>query len=97
MREHHVPDSHCLECHAVIDMAGGIRTEDAPSPGDISLCLYCGHVMIYGENLGLREPTDSEIVEIADNPELVLASNAIAAIKKRVGEPSRTANNKEDE
>lgn len=95
MRDHSTPESACADCGYVMDNASGVSTEEPPSPGDIGLCFNCGHVMIYGENRRLREPTDEEIIEIAGDSHLVWASNAITAYKKRVGEPSQTAD-KED-
>lgn len=71
---HCVPEAHCLNCGQLIDAASELPFADsrAPEPGDISICLYCRHIMVYGEDLVPRELTDEEIVEIAGDRELVL-------------------------
>jgi hypothetical protein len=38
-----------------------------PEPGNVSLCLNCGHLALYDDNLMLREPTAEEAAE----PEII--------------------------
>jgi hypothetical protein len=58
------------------------RPELKPSPGDFTICLYCGHLCTFTEELGLRDPTDAEILEIAGAVELIGAQKFRAAILK---------------
>jgi hypothetical protein len=67
-----VPESKCLSCGKVLDRAtnmfdGGWR----PSPGDYSICIACGHLMIFADDLRLRELTVMECVEIAGDKRLL--------------------------
>ncbi len=64
-----------------------------PSPGDVSVCLHCGHLGVWDDDLGLREPTDAELVEIAGNVVLAHAQKhrleLLAMLEAgRVGEAS---------
>jgi hypothetical protein len=48
--------------------------EDAvPRPGDITLCLYCGHIMAFADDLTLRELNDEEAHDIAGDPRMLAA------------------------
>ena len=79
------PLNHCLDCGHAIDAS--MPTPDhpnnsTPGPGDLAICLHCAHVMIYADDLTVRAPTDVEVVEIAGDPDMVRAVNAIAQFNK---------------
>jgi hypothetical protein len=57
----------------------GMGGEHSPRDGDMTVCLYCRHVMIYNADLSLRNPTDEEIVEIAGDPALVATITLMGA------------------
>ena len=65
-----VPPSPCLGCGEINDMAGTAADRD-PEPGDITLCWYCGHFMVFADDLTLRNPTGAEMLIIAGDPELL--------------------------
>jgi hypothetical protein len=73
--KYRVPGSACLNCGKVSTGATG-EGGRAPEADDIAMCLYCGHVMIYGDDLAFRAPTDAELIAIAGDPELVAFSKA---------------------
>jgi len=50
-----------------------LRFSDRPSDGDLTVCLYCGHLMVFGPNLSLRELTSDEMRDAAGNPEVLKA------------------------
>lgn len=60
----------CLKCgHKLSAVSTDDPDRPLPRPGDITLCLYCGHVHCLTEGLGLREPTIGELEELkADDP-----------------------------
>lgn len=47
-----VPFSRCIRCKTAIDAATGIGKRQ-PSPGDVSICAYCGQVMLFSDDLTL--------------------------------------------
>jgi hypothetical protein len=85
-RDAEVPETSCANCGKRLDRASGVVDKHArnfkrPQAGDLSLCIGCGHVSVFDENLRLREPTDAEIVRWAADDRLVKASYALASIK----------------
>lgn len=68
-RSHRVPAITCLSCGKVLNAATKVEGDAAgPEPGNVSICLQCGHVMAFGDDLTLRELTDEEAHEIAGDP-----------------------------
>ena len=61
----------CLACGTVIDCASGVTTESKPKPGDITICLYCGHLMAFDNELMVRTLTDAEMLEVAGNKDIL--------------------------
>jgi hypothetical protein len=63
--DHAMPESACTACGYVMDRCRSVGSDALPSPGSISVCLRCGHLMAFGHDLRLRNLTDAEIKEIA--------------------------------
>jgi hypothetical protein len=66
----------CFGCDRVLDAASNTIGESMPKPGNITVCLDCGHIMVFGDNLQLRNPNDQEILEIAGDKDLLLVQQA---------------------
>jgi hypothetical protein len=64
----------------MLDMVGSPKGY-RPSPGDFSLCILCGSLNIFDEELKLRQPTVEEYVEATKCPEVQRGRKAILAIK----------------
>lgn len=62
---------------------------DAPVPGGVSMCIYCGAWMIFDEgadgNLGMRKPTDEEWVELINDAHLLRSAATLVAARERLG------------
>lgn len=111
-QNHRTIETKCLGCGATIDAGTQIVREGdedvAPSEGDVTICLHCGHVMIYADDHGrLRNPTDDELAELAADEAIVKFNNfrgpvlnAFEAEQKRLKAlpepPPRIANLKKD-
>lgn len=76
----HVKGTHCLACKHRLDAAQDVYGDQLPSSGDITICLYCGHVMAFADDLSLRELTDEEVREIAGDPRIIAAQRARAGV-----------------
>jgi hypothetical protein len=69
-----MPPQMCVECGLLFNAASptgpdrhkGFR-QPKPRPGNVSLCLNCGHLALYGDDMKLREPTAEENTE----PEII--------------------------
>jgi hypothetical protein len=66
-----LPKNKCLNCKKALDSATGIGNENSPSPGDITVCLRCGHIMAFNKQLRFRKLTDEEIIAIAGDPRII--------------------------
>jgi len=73
-----IPESKCLGCGAKLDAYSSPKTSAMAKEGDISICLDCGHVAVFGKDLRLRPLTDEEIIDIASNDELLALQMAWA-------------------
>jgi hypothetical protein len=71
------PTTHCRNCGEEIGMSTGLKDGVRPTPGSFSLCLYCGHLSVYADDLTLREPTDEEVKAVAGNAEFRKASEIV--------------------
>ena len=80
---HRIPESACLGCGYKIDASGSPdgRPTKGPQPGNLSICLRCGAVMAYAEDLSLRPLTDDEVREISQDDD---AMRDIAHITKGI-------------
>ena len=71
----------CLGCGTVLDRAmqpADLRRR--PKPGSLSICIDCGHIAVFAEDMGLRALTDAEMVELAGNRTLIAIMRARAAV-----------------
>jgi hypothetical protein len=77
-----LPSSPCTACGEVVDSATVVDKEDAdPTPGDVTICFYCHHLMAYADDMTLRDLTGEEIKEVAGDPRIVKAMNLLAGFK----------------
>ena len=78
---HRVPGCRCTSCHQLIDGAAAIDGDFSPEPGCITVCLLCGHIMVYdGDPLTLRDPNSEEQAEIAGDERILAIQRARARL-----------------
>ena len=63
MYQGRTPKSKCPSCKATLTGASNVG-EVGPVPGDFSICWYCQAVMVFNDDLTLREPTEEDIAEV---------------------------------
>lgn len=81
MKETRTPSSVCVNCGNVNDCATSIADPwDAPLPGDISVCLRCGHLTAFSDDLSLRPLTDSEMYAVAADKTILKLQKVRASI-----------------
>jgi hypothetical protein len=56
--------------------------EAVPSDGDVTVCFDCGHIMVFADGR-LRNPTDTEMHDIAGDPRIIKLQQARARILER--------------
>lgn len=64
-----VTPQHTCKCGKKMDRASGITGDRGPKSGDISVCLRCGNINIFNEDLTLRDLTMDELLELKSQPE----------------------------
>lgn len=79
-----LPESHCLNCGKRLNRASSLEATTAPDPGDITICVECGHVMAFAEDLSHRQLTDAEIVEIAGDPDIIATQRMLAEYREHL-------------
>jgi len=47
----------------------------------IAICM-CGHLMVFGDDLLLREPTSAEIIDMAGDPTMLQAQRMLLKYRK---------------
>lgn len=77
-----LPPEHCTECNQLLDAASFIGDERVkPRPGDISLCIRCGHMTAFKDDMRRRELSDEEMHEMAGNAALLKLQRARAKLR----------------
>jgi hypothetical protein len=76
-----LPATPCLSCGELLDAATSMLGDNAPSDGDITICLQCGHIMAF-ENGQPRNLTAIEIRMIAGDRRIIALQKARGEIVK---------------
>jgi hypothetical protein len=80
--DHHTPLCVCTNCGQKIDGATGLTDGNAPESGDCTICIYCGHIMIFADDLTLRDPTEDEIIRLAGDKQIIAVQRVRANIER---------------
>jgi len=63
-KQQRLPETKCSTCGEPVSAATNIANEAAPKPHDWSLCINCGALAKFTDELKLRVPTAAEIGEL---------------------------------
>jgi hypothetical protein len=80
-RRTRVLPSRCLNCDKLLDATTGVDHRQAPRPGNYTICISCGHLMAFADDLSLRNLTDAEMIDIAGDPAVLAIMHARAGGK----------------
>lgn len=72
----------CLKCGHVVDRASGPGGR-APKDGDVTICVNCAHVMIFGRDLALRNPSPEELKDILSDPQTAIVVAALEEMNRQ--------------
>ena len=75
-----LPELHCLNCGKLIDGATSVDGNHSPAPGDVTICIYCGHLMVF--DLTVRKPNDAELEELAGDKYILAIQKARGFLKE---------------
>jgi hypothetical protein len=79
--DYKIPQSFCPACDYRMEMADNVHGGGAPDPGDCSVCLNCGQLLIFTDDLTLRVMTAAEVKEWMSDAE---AWRAIDQIRRTI-------------
>lgn len=66
------PSCACINCgHLLTATSTPGPEEPTPGPGDLTVCLYCSHLMVFTDKMTVRRLTDAEMIEAAGDPALL--------------------------
>lgn len=70
-----MPPTSCLSCGTRLNTTTSLFGDAEPSDGDITICLKCGHIMVF-EDERPRNPTDAEMHMFAGDRRIIAAQKA---------------------
>ena len=76
-KDHRVKASNCPFCEYQHDGATQINGNNLPKPGDVSICIKCGLVGVFDDNLDVRKPTAKEEAEFKKDDTITEAQKSI--------------------
>jgi hypothetical protein len=80
-----LPLEPCIECGNLLDAASFPMSEKVkPRPGDISMCVACGHLTAFTADMHRRALNDQEMHDIAADPNILRLQAARAKVMKVV-------------
>lgn len=81
MKSTRTPRTKCPSCSYEYDTASGFPGR-GPKPGDVSICLRCGHLMGFNPDMTTRPLTDDEMLAVAGDKRLLAIQEARGHVKK---------------
>lgn len=88
-----LPKSNCPNCGHTLDASAGLDGV-LPEPGDITVCVYCGHICAYDDDLRLRDLNEQEAYDVAGDPGVLGAVKIAGWLREQMKE-KETENGKE--
>jgi hypothetical protein len=82
MKTTRLPEMACLSCNKALSAATTPLGNYSPEPGNVTVCWYCGHIMVFGEGLRLRELAPDEIIDIAGDKTILAIQRARSKVRR---------------
>lgn len=57
----------CTVCGKINDAFGSLNCDATPEPGSITICIQCGTISVFEQDLSLRNATEKDLLEIKKN------------------------------
>jgi len=77
------PDTVCLACGTRIDACSSALGDQVPKSGDVTVCIYCGHVMVFRDGLKLDELSADEARRVAGDRKILAVQRARGEVMRR--------------
>lgn len=82
-RDRHIRPVECPVCAEVLDGATCVDRDASPKPGDATMCIKCGSIVMFTRGLGLRLPTKQEQRQLAGDPRVWMIQAAQRYVMKK--------------
>ena len=70
MKPTQIPEQRCWLCGYKMNRTSEAFGDRTPKAGDVSICLSCGAIQVFTEDLRLRVPTDEEREKFMRDPRI---------------------------
>lgn len=80
--ETRTPKDHCPKCGKRFDATSSAVGEHRPKPGDVTICIKCGGILFFKDDLTTRLPTDEEHKRVALDPLVMRVQLFIRGMKR---------------
>lgn len=64
----------CPACQTTLDGATSVEVDAKPESGDCSVCAYCGLILVFTEDLQLRQMTATEYEALTPRMQTLMAT-----------------------
>ena len=78
-------DAKCLKCGNKLNRASGLGHDEQPEPGNISICVRCGNIAAFDDNLQVRPLTDEELKITNAQDEIMRMQSLIRGFNEEFG------------
>ncbi len=85
MSDHQTNPVHCWNCDTELDGHMNLSGKEAPTTGDLSICVYCGawgSITVTDGVISLSVPSSEEWLEITTNPTRIETCYTVARFRK---------------
>lgn len=72
----------CLNCGRKLDACTSMEGYK-PDPGDPTICIDCGHLMVFNDDLTMREINDEEAYLFAADPKILQLQRALKELREQ--------------
>jgi hypothetical protein len=79
-----LPMDECPVCHYEFDSATLVHGDGRPSPGNFTLCMKCGEILIFDEHLKVQPPSVSQLMNLSPGLSRILDRAQRLIRKERV-------------
>ena len=74
----------CPKCSSKLTAADCAGDPDRqPRPGDMTVCIFCGSFLVFGEGLSLGMAPDEMIIEASGTPEFKAVLEVVNEFRKK--------------
>ena len=81
-------EGRCATCNHTIDAHTGFDHDEAPLPHDLTVCIYCGTISEFDDDMNLIPVSPEELAKVKEEDEQAWAviTHASYLVKQRLSE-----------